>query len=133
MERLRSRYAQLAARIKEKTTEPARRDELLASAERLNPDRWQTPDDVTRGLEEYETVFASLGALVGHKRRRRRRGRRSGTPRTDTPATTTAADANTDPAATQPAETPDSDASDEDDVAEPEDDGPDGESGSGNL
>jgi hypothetical protein len=78
VQRLRARYAEISARIAERIPDPARRDELRTSAGRLDPDSWLTPEDVTRGLEEYETIFASLRQIVGHKRRRRRRGRREG-------------------------------------------------------
>ncbi len=71
--RLRARYAEVLARISEKLTEPVRREELKLQAERLNPDAWVTADEVTQGLEQYETVFASLREVVGRKRRRRRR------------------------------------------------------------
>jgi hypothetical protein len=124
---LRSRYAEVIARVNERTQDPARRDELKASAERLNPDSWQTPEEVTRGLEEYETVFASLRQIVGHKRRRRRRGRR-GTP---TPAATGALTPGT-VDASQP-EPPESIADDEPDLDGVPDDDPGGEEGSGEL
>lgn len=71
--RLRARYAEVLARISEKAAEPAQRDELKARAERLNPDAWVTDEEVTAGLEQYETVFESLRAVVGRRRKRRRR------------------------------------------------------------
>jgi hypothetical protein len=54
----------------------ARREELKSLAERLNPDSWVTDAEVTAGLEEYEEVFESLRAVVGRRKRRRRRGAR---------------------------------------------------------
>ncbi len=71
--RLRGRYAEVLARIDERIGDAARRDELKAQAERLNPDAWVTDPEVQAGLEQYETVFDSLRAVVGRRRRRRRR------------------------------------------------------------
>ena len=62
------------ARIPERTDEP-RREELKEQADRLNPDSWVTDDQVVQGLEQYESVLASLREVVGQKRRRRRRGK----------------------------------------------------------
>jgi hypothetical protein len=77
VQRLRARYAEILVRISERTADPARREELKAQADRLNPDAWVTDDEVVQGLEQYESVFASLREVVGQKRRRRRRGRGS--------------------------------------------------------
>ena len=74
LSRLRARYAEVLARISETVSDPARQDELKATAERLNPDTWVTEPEVQAGLEDYESVFESLRSVVG---RRRRRGRRS--------------------------------------------------------
>jgi hypothetical protein len=74
LSRLRARYSELLARISETVPDPARQEELKATAERLNPDTWVTEAEVAAGLEDYETVFESLRSVVG---RRRRRGRRS--------------------------------------------------------
>ena len=82
LSRLRARHAEVLARISEKVTDAARRDELKSDAERLNPDTWVTDDEVTAGLESYETVFESLRGVIG--RRRKRRGRPGGPP--DEPA-----------------------------------------------
>jgi hypothetical protein len=76
--RLRGRYAELIARLRERIQDPARLEELKSQAERLNPDTWVTEAEVAAGLEQYEEVFESLRAVVGRRRRRRRRG-----PRTD--------------------------------------------------
>ena len=77
MLRLRGRYAELLARLRERVQDPARLEELKGQAERLNPDTWVTDAEVTAGLEQYEEVFESLRALVGSRRRRRRRGPRA--------------------------------------------------------
>jgi hypothetical protein len=76
--RLRARHAEIRARIGERVTDPARREELEAQANRLSPDAWATDADVTQALDQYEAVLASLREVVGRKRRRRRRGSRSG-------------------------------------------------------
>ncbi|HET7220370.1 MAG TPA: hypothetical protein VFJ02_20085 [Vicinamibacterales bacterium] len=78
--RLRARYGEIRARIADRISDPARRDELAASVERLNPDTWKTPDEVTAGLEQYEVVLASLREVVGRRRRKRRRGGRRDQP-----------------------------------------------------
>ena len=72
--RLRARYAEVMARIAEKPMDEPAREELKISAARLNPDDWVTADEVSAALEQYETVFESLRAVVGrHPPRRRRR------------------------------------------------------------
>jgi hypothetical protein len=78
--RLRARHAEILARISERISDPVRREELKARADRLNPDMWVTGDEVTQGLEQYESVLASLKEVVGRKRRRRRRGKRQDRP-----------------------------------------------------
>jgi hypothetical protein len=75
--RLRGRYAELLARLRERVSDPARLEELKTQAERLNPDTWVTDAEVAAGLEQYEEVFESLRAVVGRRRRRRRRGPRA--------------------------------------------------------
>jgi len=79
--RLRARHAEVLARISERITDPVRKDELKATAERLNPDTWVTDDEVRAGLEQYETVFESLRGPLGRRRKRRRRGGRGGAER----------------------------------------------------
>jgi len=50
------------------------RIQLKLRAERLNPDGWVTADEVAEALEQYESVFEEIRALVGrHPGRRRRR------------------------------------------------------------
>jgi hypothetical protein len=72
--RLRARYVEIINRIAERTADVATREQLKGQAERLNPDAWLTGEDVVQGLEQYESVLASLRDVVG-QRRRRRRGR----------------------------------------------------------
>jgi hypothetical protein len=71
--RLRARHAEVLARISERITDEARRDELKASADRLNPDMWVTDGEVTAGIDQYEAVFESLRGVIGRRRKRRRR------------------------------------------------------------
>jgi hypothetical protein len=73
--RLRARYAEVRTRIAEKPVDEAVREELNTKAERLNPDAWVTDEEVAAALEQYETVFEALRAVVGRPPRRRRRGR----------------------------------------------------------
>jgi hypothetical protein len=73
--RLRARYAEVMARIAEKPMEEPAREELKAKAERLNPDAWVTADEVGAALEQYETVFESVRAVVGRYPAQRRRRR----------------------------------------------------------
>jgi hypothetical protein len=78
LERLRGRYADIMAGIRDRVPEGPQREELNTQAERLNPDNWVTDDEVRLGLEQYESVFESLRPLA--VRRRRRRRRRPGNP-----------------------------------------------------
>lgn len=78
LQRLRGRYADVMAGIRDRVPEGPQREELKAQAERLNPDTWVTDDEVRLGLEQYESVFESLRPLA--VRRRRRRRRRPGNP-----------------------------------------------------
>ena len=73
LSRLRGRYAEMMARITERVPDAGRQVELKTIAERLNPYAWVTEDDVTAGLDGYETAFESLRGVVGQRRRRRRR------------------------------------------------------------
>ena len=66
----------MLANIARRVLEEPRREELREQATGLNPDNWVTDEEVTAGLEAYESVLASLREVVG-RRRRRRRGRGS--------------------------------------------------------
>ncbi|MGH9309927.1 MAG: hypothetical protein ACRD1U_11165, partial [Vicinamibacterales bacterium] len=70
--RLRARYAEVMASISGRVTDPERREQLKAAAERLNPDSWVTSDEVRLGLEQYEAILESLRDVLGRRRRRRR-------------------------------------------------------------
>jgi len=73
--RLRARFAEVMARIAEQPIDEDAREQLRARAERLNPDGWVTADEVAAALEQYESVFEELRAVVGREPRRRRRRR----------------------------------------------------------
>ena len=75
MARLRARYSEVMVRLTAKPMDEAAREELKLQAERLNPDRWLTVDEVAVALEQYETVFESLRSVVGRYPQRRRRRR----------------------------------------------------------
>jgi hypothetical protein len=84
LERLRTRYAELLARISQRIPDPVQRDVLRGEAERLNPEMWVTPEEARNGLEHFEQWFegirSQLPAAAGHRRRRRRRGRGGSVP-----------------------------------------------------
>jgi hypothetical protein len=69
--RLRARFAEVKARIAERQMDEPEREQLKERAERLNPDGWVTDTDVDDGLEQYEAVYESLRAVIGHARKRR--------------------------------------------------------------
>ena len=74
--RLRGRYADVLANLARRVLDEQRREQMREQAERLNPDSWVTDEEVTAGLDSYESVLASLREVSG-RRRRRRRGRGS--------------------------------------------------------
>lgn len=88
--RLRGRYADVLANLARRVPDEQRREQLREQAERLNPDSWVTDEEVTAGLEAYESVLASLREVIG-RRRRRRRGR--GASSAANPTSTDAAEA----------------------------------------
>ena len=77
--RLRARHADVAATIGRRIADEQRRQQLLDLAERLDPDSWVTDEEVQRGLDQYESVLASLREVIG-RRRRRKRSRSTATP-----------------------------------------------------
>jgi hypothetical protein len=83
--RLRARYADVSATINRRVPDEVRRQQLHELAERLNPDSWVTGEEVQRGLDEYESVLASLREVVG-RRRRRKRSRSAPVPSAGKPA-----------------------------------------------
>jgi hypothetical protein len=70
--RLRTRYLGLKHALDEKNDlEADAKAELAAALERLNPDGWYTPDDVSAALEQYESIFERVRSVVGRHPRRR--------------------------------------------------------------
>ncbi len=63
-------------RIPQRTSDPVRREALLALAERLNPAAWTDADEIAAGLQ---AAAESLGRLSRVFSRRRRRSRRTTT------------------------------------------------------
>jgi CelD/BcsL family acetyltransferase involved in cellulose biosynthesis len=111
--RLRGRYAEVLANLARRVPDEERRQQLREQAERLNPDNWVTDEEVTAGLDGYESVLASLREVVGRRRRRRRSrgspGQGSAAPGAEGP-----------PESSGPGTQPEGDGA----AAEPDDDGP---------
>ena len=90
--RLRTRHAEVLARISDRVTDPARREALQALAEELNPEAWLTAEAVQQGLADFDARLARLGAQLGRRRSgrggrgRTRRHRATASPPTDSGA-----------------------------------------------
>ena len=70
-------YPVVRERIPQRTSDPARREALLALAERLNPGAWTDADEIAAGLPRAAEALERLSHVFS---RRRRRSRRSSTP-----------------------------------------------------
>lgn len=57
---LRARYIELASKILSRVDDPSARRRLFREAGRLNPEDWTTADEARKGLETFETVYATL-------------------------------------------------------------------------
>ncbi len=66
-------YPVVRERIEKRFGDPARRETLLALAERLNGSAWSDVDQITSGLQQAGEAFERLSHIFA---RRRRRGRR---------------------------------------------------------
>ena len=71
--RLRARHAEIRARIKEKVSESAELSAMLARAEPINPDRWNTIEAAVRGIERFEVEVGEIRADLGRRPPRSRR------------------------------------------------------------
>ena len=71
--RLRARYAEIQARISEKSLEPADRDAIRTRAEALNPDRWTTIESAVTSIERFEADVEAIKAQLGRRPARPRR------------------------------------------------------------
>jgi hypothetical protein len=66
-------YPIVRERIPQRTADPARRDALLALAERLNPAAWTDADQIVAGLQEAREALERLSRVFARRRRRSRR------------------------------------------------------------
>ena len=118
--RLRTRFAEIQARISERGLDPAGEVDLRRRAELLNPDAWVTLDEARTGIDQYELRLDEVRRVLGPQRRRSRRGGRhrnrkrrdaQGLPSTNGQAREVAhsADSDSDPKPQGPAASPDID------------------------
>jgi hypothetical protein len=69
-------HPEIRDRIQQRTSDPARRETLLALAERLNPADWTDADQITSGLQQAAEALERLSRVFGKRRRRARRSRK---------------------------------------------------------
>ena len=60
--RLRARYDEMSARVRE--ADASIRESLVQRAEALDPDRWQTAEDVLQGVSNADALFEQLRAAL---------------------------------------------------------------------
>jgi hypothetical protein len=70
-------YPLVRDRIPQRTADPARRDALLALAERLNPAIWTDADQITAGLQQAGEALERLSRVFSKRRRRARKPSRN--------------------------------------------------------
>jgi len=80
-------YPVIRERIPHKTAEPARKEALLALAERLNPAGWTDADQITSGLQEAAQALERLANVFARRRRRSRRRPATGSQPSSPPPT----------------------------------------------
>ena len=68
-------YPIVRERIPQRTADPARREALLALAERLNPAAWTDADQIAAGLQQAGEALERLSRVFARRRRRSRRTR----------------------------------------------------------
>lgn len=66
-------YPLVRDRVPQRTADPARRDALLALAERLNPATWTDADQITAGLQQAAEALERLSRVFSKRRRRARK------------------------------------------------------------
>lgn len=71
-------YPRLCQHITDRTSDVARRDILLALAQRLDPAAWTDADQITSGLQQAAEALERLSRVFSRRRRRSRRGARGG-------------------------------------------------------
>jgi hypothetical protein len=78
LNRVRARYAEISARIRERVGgDPVRLEEMRRAVEALNPDIWVTEAEIAAGLQQFDARLGEIRRALGIKRRRRsRRGGR---------------------------------------------------------
>jgi len=90
-------YPIVRDRIPERTTDPTRRETLLALAERLNPTAWADADEIAAGLQDAVEALDRLSRVFSKRRRRSRRSATRNTESAPTPAESEAPTAETAP------------------------------------
>jgi hypothetical protein len=68
-------YPIVRERIPQRTADPARREALLALAERLNPAAWTDADQIAAGLQQAAEALERLSHVFARRRRRSRRAK----------------------------------------------------------
>ena len=63
-------YPIVRERIPQRTADPARREALLALAERLNPAAWTDADQIVGGLQQAAEALERLSRVFARRRRR---------------------------------------------------------------
>ena len=68
-------YPIVRDRIPQRTADPARREALLALAERMNPTAWTDADQIVAGLQQAGEALERLSRVFARRRRRPRRAK----------------------------------------------------------
>jgi hypothetical protein len=68
-------YPIVRDRIPQRTADPARREALLALAERMNPAAWTDADQIAAGLQQAGEALERLSRVFARRRRRARRAK----------------------------------------------------------
>ena len=71
-------YPIVRERIPQRTADPARREALLALAERMNPAAWTDADQIAAGLQQAGEALERLSHVFARRRRRPRRAKGPG-------------------------------------------------------
>ena len=82
-------YPIIRERIPQRTSDPVRREALLALAERLNPAAWTDADEIVAGLPRAAEALERLSRVFARRRRRSRRPARTVAPPTEPAASDT--------------------------------------------
>ena len=82
-------YPIIRERIRLRTSDPVRREALLALAERLNPAAWTDADEIVAGLPRAAEALERLSRVFARRRRRSRRPAKAAAPPTEPAASDT--------------------------------------------